>query len=135
MSGIVDFFKAVAGICRTQPLQPELWDKSGNTITVKVSNISELQHPGGAVYMQGNGLQRPVLVVRGVDDTYHAFENRCTHGGRKLDPKPGEPVLRCCSVNHSTFDFDGNKLSGPAKGPIKVFKTEAQEDDLVIDIG
>jgi cytochrome b6-f complex iron-sulfur subunit len=134
MSGIVDFFKAIAGICKTQPLNPELWSKSDNTVTIKLGQVPELQLPGGAVYIKGADLKRPILIVRGNDNSYHAFRNRCTHGGRKLDPVEGKPVLRCCSVNHSTFDFDGNKLTGPAKGPIQVYKTEVQNDNLVIEV-
>ena len=134
MSGIVDFFKAIAGICRTQPLSPDLWDMKGNTIKIKLSQVAELQHPGGAIYVKGAGLKRPILVVRGDDNSYYAFKNRCTHGGRKLDPVEGKPVLRCCSVNHSTFDFEGNKLTGPAKGPIQVYKSEVLNDELVIEV-
>jgi hypothetical protein len=54
--------------------------------------------------------------------------------GRKLDPVPGQPVLRCCSVNHSTFDFQGQKLTGPAKGPVTVFGTEIKNGNLVINL-
>jgi cytochrome b6-f complex iron-sulfur subunit len=134
MSAIVEFFKAVAGICRTNPLGDHLWEFDGNRATVKIDQVAELQSPGGAVFLQGKGLKQPVLIVRGNEGGFHAFANRCTHMGRKLDPVPGEPVLRCCSVSHSTFDYHGQKLTGPAKGPVTVYHSEVQEGGLVITV-
>jgi len=134
MSAIVDFFKALAGICQTGPLSPDSWELDGNRATIKIRDVPELQTPGTAVYLSGKGLKLPVLIVVDENGTYHGFSNRCTHGGRKLDPVPGKPVLRCCSVSHSTFDFQGNKLTGPANGPIQVYRTELENDSLVISL-
>ncbi len=54
--------------------------------------------------------------------------------GRKLDAEPDGETLRCCSVNHSTFDYEGNKLSGPAKGPIQVYHSQEVDGNLVISL-
>jgi len=134
MSGIIDFLKAVAGICETDRLGQDLWEFQGDRVTIKLDRIAELRGPGGAVYLKGKGLERPVLVISDNEGNLRSFSNRCTHGGRKLDPVSGEPVLRCCSVNHSTFDYDGNKLSGPAKKSIRVYQTELKDGDLIISI-
>ncbi len=132
MSVIVDFFKAVAGICQTRPASPESWRLDGNKATVRVGEVPELQSTGGAVYLKGKGLKIPVLIVRDEDNNYRCFSNQCTHFGRKLDPVPGKSVLRCCSVNHSTFDLQGAKLTGPAKKPIQVYPAELEDGNLVI---
>jgi len=134
MSAIIDFLKSVAGICRTQPLSPDCWQLNGNKATVRVGDVAELQAPGGAVYLAGRGLKTPVLVVRDNNGNYLSFSNRCTHMGRKLDPVPGKQVLRCCSVNHSTYDFQGNNLTGPGKGPVRVYCTELQGENLIVVI-
>lgn len=134
MSVIVDFLKAVAGICRTKPLSPDCWHVDGNRITVSADGVPDLALPGGAVYLAGKGLKKPILVVRDDNGNYHSFSNRCTHAGRKLDPVPGKQVLRCCSVSHSTFDYRGNNLTGPGKKPIHVYRTELDGGNLVIFI-
>jgi cytochrome b6-f complex iron-sulfur subunit len=134
MSFVIDFFKALAGICETRPLSPTLWELQGNEVVVRIRDVPELQRQGGATYLQGKGLHTPVLIVRGDDGDYHCFSNRCTHMGRKLDPVQGKPELRCCSVSHSTFDFQGAKLSGPAKGPIQPYTSHVENDELVIMI-
>jgi len=46
----------------------------------------------------------------------------------------GKPVLRCSSVMHSTFDYQGRQLSGPAKKPIQTYSSQVENDELVIMI-
>ncbi len=132
MPVILDFLKALAGVSSTKQLSPEFWRLEGNKATIKVDQVPELKRPGGAVYLSGKGLGTPVLVVRDDDGNYHGFSNRCSHFGRKLDPVPGKSVLRCCSVNHSTFDYSGANLTGPTTKPVKVYRTELKDGNLMI---
>lgn len=134
MSILLDFIKSVAGVSKTKPLDQRHWQVNGDSITVNIDQVPELQTPGGAVYLTGNGLAEPILVVADDEGTFHAFSNRCTHFGRKLDPVPGKSVLRCCSVNHSTFDYQGANLKGPAKKPINTYRTELKNRALFIKI-
>lgn len=134
MAGFIDFLKSVAGICATQPLDQEHWEVSGNRVTVDLSKATPLREDAGAVYLKGGGLKRPVLIVRTEDGEYRSFANRCTHAGRKLDPAPGSRTLRCCSVSHSTFDYEGNKIAGPARGPLETYATEVVDDKLIVTV-
>ena len=120
MAFLPGFLKAVFGICETPPLGAELWRLEGKQAAIKLDGATVLAPVGGAVRLEGEGLASSVLVIHADADEYLAFENRCTHGGRKLDPVKGKRELRCCSVNHSRFDYQGNKLSGPAKGSRRV---------------
>lgn len=128
----MSIFKAILGICETKLLSTDLWSLEGNKVKVKLSQMTEPIPKGSAVYLKGSGLSRPVLLLRTEDDRYLAFENHCTHAGRKLDPVPGEAKLRCCSIGHSTYDLEGNKLRGPAKGPIACYTVEQSNGDLQI---
>lgn len=134
MSWIMDLLKALGGVCRTRPLDPTLWDLQGDRVTVDLSNSPELAAAGGAVYLAGKGLPSAVLVARKPDSGFVCVENRCTHMGRKLDPEPDGKTLRCCSVSHSTFDYDGNKITGPAKGPVRVYNCRETDGKLVISL-
>ena len=78
---------------------------------MKLGEVPELSQAGGAIYLEGRGLKKPVLIVRAQDDKYLAFASVCPHMKRKIDPVPGQPFLRCCSVMHSTFDYEGRKIS------------------------
>ena len=126
------FFRALLGKCDTKPLDAGLWKVDGNKVKVQIEKVAVAK--GNATYLCCNGLEKPVLIVRTADDTYIAFENLCPHGKRKIDPIPGEPKLRCCSVNHSTFDYEGKPLSGPAHKPLKRYTVEKNGGELVITL-
>lgn len=132
MAAICSFFKAILGICETKPLSPDLWSVEGGKVIVKVGQKPDAIAKGGAAYLQGKGLKEPLLVVHTADDRYLVFTNRCTHAKRKIDPVAGEAKLRCCSVNHSVFDYDGKPLSGPAKDPLKRHEVQVTEGNLVV---
>ncbi len=130
----MSIFKAVLGICETKPLGSNLWSLEGSKVQVKLSQMPEPLPKGGAVYLRGGGLSKPVLLLRTEDDRYLAFEDRCTHFGRKIDPVPGEAKLRCCSLFHSTYDLEGKNISGAAKMPITRYAVEQSDGDLVITL-
>ncbi|MBN2100090.1 MAG: Rieske 2Fe-2S domain-containing protein [Dehalococcoidia bacterium] len=122
------------GKCETKPLSPELWSVEGSKVVVKISQKPDAIPKGGAAYLQGKGLQEPLLIVHTDDDKYLSFTNRCTHAKRKIDPIAGERRLRCCSVMHSKFDYDGKPLSGPAKDPLKRHQVETDQGNLVVRV-
>jgi cytochrome b6-f complex iron-sulfur subunit len=133
--GIGGFLKAVRGVCGTKPLSPDLWTLEDSTARVRTSLKPDVVSWGGGVYLEGRGLQRPILVVRTDDDRYLAFTNRCTHiGHRKIDPVPGQRTLRCCSIFHSTFDYEGKRLSGPARDPLTRHEVTMDKGDLLIKL-
>lgn len=135
MGGIMSVVKSLLGICETKPLDHNSWSFARDRIRVKLSDMSELCPQGEGVYLKGQGLKRPILLVRTDDDQYLAFTNRCTHiGHRKLDPVPGQSILRCCSVNHSTFDYNGNRLSGPAKNPLTRHDVQISGGEIFITV-
>jgi cytochrome b6-f complex iron-sulfur subunit len=131
---MLGFFKALLGICETKPLDPAMWSLDGETARLHIADKGDVLPKGGAVYLKGRGLKRPVLVIRTDDDHYLAFTNRCPHANRKLDHLPNQRALRCCSVNHSTFDYDGKRLTGPAKEALKRHPVSVDGGDLVVTL-
>ena len=134
MDGIMGIFKAILGKCETKELDPGLWSLENGAVRIKLGEVAELAAKGGAIYLKGKGLDAPVLIVRTEDDRYLAFANKCTHGGRKLDHRPDESKLRCCSIGHSTFDYEGNLIKGSGKGPIAKYSTEISGADLIVKL-
>jgi nitrite reductase/ring-hydroxylating ferredoxin subunit len=128
------FFKALLGICETPLLDAELWALEENQVTMRLAEAAALGPVGGAVRLEGKGLASSILIVHADADEYLAFENRCTHSGRRLDPVEGKGELRCCSIGHARFDYQGGKLSGPAKGPLKKYPVEKQGEELVVTL-
>jgi cytochrome b6-f complex iron-sulfur subunit len=134
MAFFTSFLKALLGICETPPLDPDLWMPEGNQVTIRLGEAATLAPVGGAVRLEGKGLTSRILIVHADSDEYLAFENRCTHVGRKLDPVEGKQEIRCCSISHSRFDYQGNKLSGLAKDPLKKYPVEKRDEELVVTL-
>ncbi|MBU2550702.1 MAG: Rieske (2Fe-2S) protein [Proteobacteria bacterium] len=129
------FLSRLLGICRTRPpAAPEAWRYAQGSLEIELPRVQELEQPGGAVRLEGRGLPVRVLIVHGEDGEYHAFRNHCTHAGRRLDPLPGQPNLMCCSVNKSTYDYHGDKLAGPAKGPVDTYPVDRRGHLLIVDL-
>ena len=130
-----EFADRLQGIPKTQlPQIDGAWDYSDDTLTLDLSKLPELVSLGGAVRIEGEILTEPILVVLGEDGNYYAFKNVCTHGGRMIDPVAGAMTLECCSASRSTYDYQGNVLSGPAEGPLTSYPLSVDGDLLTIDL-
>jgi nitrite reductase/ring-hydroxylating ferredoxin subunit len=129
----MSIIKAILGVCETRSLSSNFWNIEEGNVRVSISQMHDILHKGEAVHLKGKGLAKSVLLYRTEDDHYLAFANCCTHiGHRRLDPVPGQSKLRCCSVNHSTFDLEGRPLSGPAKKPLTRHVVEKRGEDILI---
>jgi nitrite reductase/ring-hydroxylating ferredoxin subunit len=129
-------FQRIFGFPATaRPRNPQCWSFSNGKIVIDLKKAVELQDPGGAIRLEGGGLPRRVLVVRGEDGQLHAFHNRCTHlGHRRLDPVPGTSTVQCCSVGRSTYTYDGQRIHGPAPQPVNVFPVKVQDHEAIVSI-
>ncbi len=71
----------------------------------------ELPYPGD--YRASFVGDVPVVVTRGRDGAFHAFENRCLHRGATLCLKPGNGAALSCVYHNWSYDLTG-KLTGVA---------------------
>ncbi len=101
-------------------------------VEVDLSRAPELTSPGSALRLESADLPDRLLVLHGLDGTFRAYTNRCACAGWRIDPVPGEHKVRCCTTMRSTYDYDGRKLSGSAKGDLTVHAVEVDEGRLLI---
>lgn len=127
-------WQRIFGISATAKPQDETgWDYKPGQLTIRLDQIPELTRPGTAIRFEGKSLPKRILVVFGEDRQYRAFHNRCTHmGHRRLDYVPGTETIQCCSVNKSTYRFDGKKIFGPNPHPINTYPVEKREGTLEV---
>lgn len=127
--------KRIFGICETAPpADAACWEYTGAQVRLDLSRAPELGRPGAAVRLEGGGLPVRMLVIHGQDGNFHAFANRCTHMGRRIDPLAGADRIECCSVSKSTFGYDGNPLGGAARKPLRVFAVTQSGNELKITL-
>ena len=125
--------RRILGICDTKPpADGGCFEVKGRRVEIDLARAPELAGRGGAIRLEGRGLADRILVVHGLDDEYRAFVNRCTHMGRRLDPQPGKPGVRCCSIGHSTFDDSGKPLSGMGRRDLRTLAVEPGDGRLAI---
>jgi nitrite reductase/ring-hydroxylating ferredoxin subunit len=129
----MSLLRLIFGICITQlPEDEDCWRYSRGRIKIEWARAPELYKPGGAIRLEGKGLPIRVLVVYGMDGQYHAFRNRSTFMGRRLDPVAGTQTICSCNVLKSVFDYTGNVMSGPAKEPLKTFQVETKQCKVIV---
>ena len=127
------FLDGIQGIPETDlPQIPGAWNYTDDKLILDLAKLPELETLGGAVRIEGKMLPAPVLVVLGEDGKYYAFRNACTHAGRMIDPAAGTMTLKCCSLSGSTFDYQGEVLSGPAEGPLTSYPLSVEGEQLLI---
>lgn len=129
------FLQRLFGISATKvPADQGCWTYADGKLRLELRRAHELAQPGGAIRLEGKNLPDRILVVRGDDGNYHAFRNRCQHMGRRLDPVPGTPTVQCCSINKTTYAYDGKVLHGPAKEAVGTFETRMTDGELIINL-
>ena len=130
-----NIFQRLFGSCITKPPQdPTCWSFKDGLVIVALDRAAELAESGGAIRLERDDLPERVLVIHGDDGKYHAFQNVCQHGKRRLDPVPGDGTVQCCSIGKSTYDYQGKILFGSAKDALKVFPVDLNEGKLFINI-
>ena len=130
-----NIFAKIFGICATPlPLDGDCWEYWDGDLKIELSHASELSSAGGALRFDGKGLPYGVLAFHGIDGEYHAFRNRCTHFGRKVDPVRGRREIKCCSLGGSTWNYQGKLISGLAKEDLKVLNLKKYAGELIIKV-
>ncbi|MFO8101910.1 MAG: Rieske (2Fe-2S) protein [Dehalococcoidia bacterium] len=130
-----NIFQRILGICATNPPADDgCWQYEGGEVAVDLARAAELGGENGAIRLEKKGLPYGVLVFKGNDGQYHALRNKCTHMGRRLDPVPGADQVQCCSLGGSSYDYQGNILSGFARKNVPAFPVNEAEGKLAITL-
>ena len=130
-----NIFQRLLGKCATKkPQDKDCWTYSDGRVVIDLEHTPELSEPAGGIRLEADYLPERLLVVRGNDDRYYAFRNRCGHMGRRLDPLPEEKSVQCCSIGRTTCDYDGSVLRGPAKEPLISYPVEIQGRRLIVTV-
>ena len=130
-----NIFQRIFGIPATKPpADSSSWNYADGKLVVELNKIPELSKPFGAFHLEGENLPVRVLVMQDGGGDYRAFENKCQHAGRKLDPVPGTETIQCCSVGQAVYDYEGNVVSGSVEKPIQPLGVIKENVTLSIEL-
>jgi len=130
-----NIFQRMFGIPATKPpADPGCWTFGDGTLKIDLRKAPELSQPFGAVHLESEAMPTRVMVMQDGSEGYRAFENKCAHAGRKLDPVPGTETIQCCSMGHLTYDYQGNVLTGEDDKRVRPLNVHTENGILVIEL-
>lgn len=100
-------------------------------LAIDPKTYPELDKPGGAVMLRGNGLEEAVILVRIEGQNYKALSAACTHLGCTVRPS-GQ--FLACPCHGSTFALTGEVVRGPAERPLKTYPVHVSQQGIDIDL-
>ncbi|MBT3222133.1 MAG: Rieske 2Fe-2S domain-containing protein [Proteobacteria bacterium] len=125
--------RRLLGLCDTKiPADGTSWEVRDGTVVVDLEKATELRQRGDAVRLEKNGLGGKRILLIHSNDGYQAYINKCTHGGRRLDPLADGESMSCCSLGKTTYDAEGQWVSGPGKKALTKLTVEHGKDSLKI---
>lgn len=136
---------AVAGVCLgctggcenhesdTPMAPPQSISVQDGVVTIDLGQTPELQQIGGSVKLRRPDLPK-IIVIRSDQETYHAYEDKCTHAGSPLTYQHENGLLHC-GHHGSTFDLEGNAQKAPARTPLPKYDVTMEDQLLRINIG
>lgn len=125
-----------SGVSDMDELAQERMLLNDGEVKISLADVPNLKNKGYGMKFKVTGPDTDIklVLIHAIDDQFYAVENKCTHGGRELDYKSKDEILRCTSFGHSKFELDGNKAKGPAKDDIRTFPVTVKQDEVVISL-
>lgn len=129
------FFQRLFGISASKPPRDAgCWSVTDHKLVIDLDRAVELSEPGVGIRLEGDNLGKRVLVFKTGEGKYYAFYNACGHAGRRLDPVPGTDTVQCCSVGKSTYNLNGEVLSGSSTKSVEPLEVEETDGKLIVHL-
>jgi len=81
--------------------------------------------------IKNSNLEFDILLVKKKDTSYNALYMQCTHESQPLSATKSGLF---CSSHGSAFNLDGDVTVQPATKPLRKFKTETENNNIIIHI-
>src|SRR6267378_1442349 len=75
--------------------------------------------------------KKAIILVRTEQDQVKAFSAVCTHLGCIVEFKPDRRLFKS-NCHGSEFDLTGKNIAGPAPSPLKPYRVELKEDNVLV---
>jgi cytochrome b6-f complex iron-sulfur subunit len=75
--------------------------------------------------------KKAVILIRTEQNQIRAVSAVCTHLGCIVEYKPDQKNFKC-NCHGSVFDLTGKNIAGPAPAPLKPYRVELKQDEVII---
>jgi Rieske Fe-S protein len=103
-------------------------DLEANRVEIELGKVPQLAESGGSVKIRDATLPDPLIIARTAEETYLVASIECPHRAVEVEYQPETGGFECASLGSSQFAGDGSRLSGPAKEPLRIFRTSFDAD-------
>jgi ethylbenzene dioxygenase ferredoxin subunit len=80
-------------------------------------------------------LKEEEILVVNLSGQFYCLEARCSHAGAPLYEGSLEDEVLTCPWHYSQFKImDGSVLRGPARRPLRVYRTEIKDRQIFVEI-
>lgn len=117
--------------CHTNSARMLSRPAQGGAVTFKLSELPELQKPGGAVKVRPPGASETVLLWRDATSSLRASAIKCTHLGSEVEVSSDALSLYCPS-HGSQYAANGAVRKGPAKTALRAYAVQQTGDDVSV---
>ncbi len=125
---------AYTGVGSTPAAAPGSFLFDGGKFVVDLAKEPRLGEAGGAVKILHPSVPDGLILARVADDRFEVVSLSCTHRGVEVDYDHQRGRFQCASIGSSTFALDGQRLGGPAKGPLKAYSATLDNGRLIVSI-
>jgi hypothetical protein len=113
------------------------FDAGASRVEVDLDKVPQLANSGGSVKIRAPELPVPLIIARTAEETYVVAAIECPHRSVEVEYRPESGEFECASLGSSQFALDGSRMSGPAKKPLRIFRTSFDPEAasrLIIDL-
>jgi cytochrome b6-f complex iron-sulfur subunit len=75
--------------------------------------------------------KKAIILVRTEQEQVKAFSAVCTHLGCIVQFMPDQRIFKC-NCHGSQFDLTGKNIAGPAPTPLKPFRVELKDNNILV---
>lgn len=124
----------VIEIGKTPSVMTEAYNiEDGAVVVIDLDKVVELGKVGGSAKIVDARLYAPLIIAKVGEEEYVVASIRCPYCGSELEYYHDRGQFICCGAGSSAFDLDGNRVGGPAKKPIRIYRAYLDGKLLKVD--
>ncbi len=101
-------------------------------LAIGLDKLKPLQTVGSSITLKLKG--KLVMLIRDGEESVKGFSPICTHKECTVEHTVGAETI-VCPCHGSSYDLEGQVLTGPAERPLRRFETSLADGRVVIDLG
>jgi Rieske Fe-S protein len=127
-AGIVGGSALLSMLNSCSPLPVLKTSSKESTLSIPEASFAENQN---LLIIKNANYEFDILLVKKKDNTYNALYMQCTHESQPLSATKSGLF---CSSHGSAFSLDGEVTTQPATRPLKKFKTQTENNQIIIHL-